>query len=184
MSKGAWQDLIAQMKERGVEFTNGLDNEEVARVEERFGFRCPPDLRAFLQAGLPCGKHFPNWRSGERTILREWLDLPRDGILFDVEHNHFWLEEWGPSPQSLEDAKRIVTELVAAAPRLIPVYSHRFISDEPHLPGNPVFSVHQTDIIYYGFNLEDYLRHEFNLGLRDAWPEEVRLIRFWTSTVS
>src|SRR5262249_50757352 len=26
----------------------------------------------------------------------EWLYLPRQGILFDIEHNSFWLEEWGP----------------------------------------------------------------------------------------
>jgi hypothetical protein len=51
--------------------------------------------------------------------------------------------------------------------------------DEPHLPGNPVFSVHQTDIIYYGFDLADYLRHEFDFPGREPWPEQVRLIRFW-----
>jgi hypothetical protein len=51
--------------------------------------------------------------------------------------------------------------------------------DKPHLPGNPVFSVHQTDIIHYGFDLADYLRHEFDLSGREPWPEEVRPIRFW-----
>ena len=32
--------------------------------------------------------------------------------------------------------------------------------DRPHLNGNPVLSVYQTDIVYYGFDLDDYLRHE------------------------
>jgi hypothetical protein len=40
------------------------------------------------------------------------------------------------------------------------------IPDDPHLEGNPVFSVHQADIIYYGHDLEDYLRHEFGLSGR------------------
>jgi hypothetical protein len=113
------------------------------------------------------------------VALRDWLDLPREGILFDVEHDKFWLEEWGPRPASVADALQMADELVAVAPRLIPIYMHRMIPDEPHLPGNPVFSVHQTDIIQYGFELADYLRHEFGLPGRTPWPEHVRPIRFW-----
>jgi hypothetical protein len=63
--------------------------------------------------------------------------------------------------------------------KLIPIYGHRMMPDEPHLPGNPVFSVYQTDIIYYGYDLADYLRHEFHLPGREPWPERVRAIRFW-----
>ena len=73
----------------------------------------------------------------------------------------------------------MVDEWVAAAPRLIPIYGHRMMPDEPQEPGNPVFSVHQTDIIHYGFDLADYLRHEFGLPGREPWPERVRPIRFW-----
>lgn len=51
--------------------------------------------------------------------------------------------------------------------------------DRPHESGNPVFSVYQTDIIYYGFDLDDYLRHEFDLPGRKPWPEKVREIEFW-----
>jgi hypothetical protein len=112
-------------------------------------------------------------------MLRDWLDLPRDGILFDVEHNGFWLEEWGPRPRTLAEAGYRVNELVAAAPKLIPVYGHRMIPDDPHESGNPVFSVHQTDIIHYGFDLADYLRHGFNLPGREPWADQVRPIRFW-----
>ena len=39
--------------------------------------------------------------------------------------------------------------------------------------------MHQTDIIYYGFDLDDYLRHEFDLPDRKPWPSEVRAIEFW-----
>jgi hypothetical protein len=45
---------------------------------------------------------------------------------------------------------------------LIPICSHRYIPAAPHEAGNPVFSVHQTDIIYYGADLMDYLQNEFN----------------------
>ena len=107
------------------------------------------------------------------------LDWPLQGCLFDVEHNGFWLPEWGKRPELLSDAFKIATEMIAEAPKLIPIYSHRFVSEEPHEVGNPVLSVHQMDIIYYGFDLDDYLRHEFNLPGRKEWPLQVRPIRFW-----
>jgi hypothetical protein len=100
-------------------------------------------------------------------------------VLFDIEHNRFWLEHWGPRPDSVPEALARGEELLSAAPRLIPIYGNRMMPDKPHLPGNPVFSVHQTDIIHYGFDLADYLRHEFDLSGREPWPEEVRPIRFW-----
>src|SRR5437773_167591 len=132
MAIDIWADLVERMKERGTSFDAGLTDVEVAATEARFSFRFPPDLRAFLQTALPQGEQFPNWRSGKKSALRDWLNLPRQGILFDVEHNGFWLEEWGPRPQSLADARRAASALVAAAPRLVPIFIHRMMPDEPH----------------------------------------------------
>ncbi|HEY0554341.1 MAG TPA: SMI1/KNR4 family protein [Thermoanaerobaculia bacterium] len=162
-----------------IEFAPGLTDAEIDRVESCFGFRFPPDLREFLQTALPRGPQFPDWRSGDEATLRDWLDVPRQGILFDIEHIGFWLEEWGPCPVSLDDALKVASELIAAAPRLIPIFGHRMIPDEPHLPGNPVFSVHQTDIIYYGTDLENYLLSEFGLKVPGETPDTIRRIRFW-----
>jgi hypothetical protein len=69
--------------------------------------------------------------------------------------------------------------LVTAAPQLIPVFMHRMMPDEPHEAGNPVFSVHQTDIILYGCDLADFLRHQFGLPTGEPWAGPVRPIRFW-----
>jgi hypothetical protein len=68
---------------------------------------------------------------------------------------------------------------LAAAPKLIPVFLHRMMPDEPRKAGNPVFSVHQTDIIYYGHDLPDYLRQEFQVARWWTRPSEPRRIRFW-----
>jgi hypothetical protein len=162
-----------------IEFDRGLTEAEVSAVESRYGFRFPPDLRGFLQTALPRGPRFPDWRSGDEAAIRAWLDIPRQGVLFDIEHNSFWCANWGPRPDSVPEALARGEELLSAAPRLIPIYGNRMMPDEPHLPGNPVFSVHQTDIIHYGFDLADYLRHEFDLSGREPWPEKVRPIRFW-----
>jgi hypothetical protein len=183
METDGWDDLVSNLRSRGITFDPGLTDAEVAAVESRFGFRFPPDLRAFLQTALPRGRSFPDWRAGDDGILRDWLDLPRQGMVFDIEHNEFWLEEWGPRPATLAEAKGIVELLVATAPRLIPVYQHRMMPDAPHLPGNPVFSVHQTDIIVYGTDLRDYLAHEFLMSEDEQWdwtvPTGTRPIAFW-----
>src|SRR5260221_1956159 len=143
-------DIIGLVKGRGIDFVPGLTDAEVVRVERKFTFRFPPDLRAFLQTGVPRGEQFPDWRSGNQAKLRDWLDIPRQGMFFDIERNNFWLNEWGPRPESIQEALQFADRLLAAAPRLIPIYAHRMMPDDPLLDGNPVFSMHQTDIIYYG----------------------------------
>lgn len=183
MSEDVWANMVARLRDGGVSFHAGLSDTEVTAAESRFGFRFPPDLRAFLQTALPGGRNFPDWRSADEEALREWFDLPRQGIVFDIEYNGFWLPEWGPRPPSLADAKRVAEQLVAAAPKLIPVFLHRMMPAEPHLPGNPVFSVHQTDIIVYGTDLRDYLTHEFLMTEEEQqqWiiPTGTRPIAFW-----
>lgn len=174
-----WERVIAELQERGTVFDDGLSDAEVGGVEYRFGFHFPPDLWALLQAGLPCGKQFPNWRNGDQEELREWLDLPRRGILFDIQHNGFWLPEWGSRPSGLDDALDAASALIARAPKLVPIYAHRMMPDDPRKPGNPVFSVHQADIIHYGHDLLDYLRQEFKVAKWWTAPSEPRAIRFW-----
>jgi hypothetical protein len=175
-----WQRVIADLKDvRGFAFDEGLSDTEITAAEFRFRFCFPPDLRAFLQAELPSGPSFPNWRAGDEAGLRDWLDLPRRGVVFDVLYNGFWLPEWGPRPTDPAAAVRTAEALVAEAPRLIPVYAHRMIPDEPRTAGNPVFSVHQTDIIPYGHDLLHYLREEFGVARWWTPPSEPRPIRFW-----
>jgi hypothetical protein len=172
-----WLPLIKLLKGAGLEFSEGLTDDEVEHIEKTLSFRFPPDLCAFLKTAVPFWNS-PRWRSGCESDIREWLDEPLRGILFDVERNEFWLPEWGERPEDLPDALKIASMRINEAPKLIPLLFNRFIPELPHEAGNPVFSVHQADIIYYGFDLEDYLRHEFNLP-REEWPAQVRKIEFW-----
>ena len=103
---------------------------------------------------------FYDWQR-DRDALRRRFAWPLEGLLFDIEHNDLWLEEWGPKPESLEARKQRLTELVERAPRLIPVYGHRYLLAEPRQAGNPVLSVYQDDIIVYGKDLRSYFLIEF-----------------------
>ena len=91
----------------------------------------------------------------------------------------FWPAEWGERPASLDEAFAIAKTAVEQAPTLIPILGHRYLPDRPNEAGNPVFSVYQTVIIYYGSNLADYLENEFGRS-EYALNGEIRHIEFWT----
>jgi hypothetical protein len=185
---------IRQLTSQNGVFLQGLSDMEVERTENSFGFRFPSDLRALLQAGLPSRidasgrEQFPNWRSGEASDLHGRLDWPFESMAFDIENNAFWMEEWGIKPGDLRDAIGTAKRHVNEAPRLIPIFSHRYLPSEPPLAGNPVLSVHQTDIIFYGRDLWNYLKNEFAPGSKELYwrnskIDEFRKIRFWSDLV-
>jgi hypothetical protein len=64
-------------------------------------------------------------------------------------------------------------------PKLIPVYSHRYLPAAPCDSRSPVFSVYHTDTIYYGFDLEDYLIREF-IGQKRPFVGKPLHIPFWS----
>jgi hypothetical protein len=166
-----------------VRLDRGLYAEELAAAEECYGFRFPPDLQALLSAALPLGD-FPNWRALGSPEIADRLRWPLHGIQFDIEHRAFWWPAWGARPTQLDEALATAEREIAAAPFLIPVYSHRYLPAEPSQAGNPVLSVHQTDIIYYGRELRSYLANEFG-GRRDAPNDvDVRQIRFWSDVIA
>jgi hypothetical protein len=192
------QSTIELLRRNRVIFEPGLSNSEVERVEKTFGFTFTPDLRTFLQTEMPIhvesasGRDvFPNWRGGDQAELQGRLDWPFEGMTFDIENNEFWLVEWGTKPPNLAHAIEIARKHVDAAPKLIPLCSHRYLPASPPLAGNPVFSVYQTDIIIFGRNLWDYFLHEFeqqtwlqrniDQGLtEEEFHASLREIPFWT----
>jgi hypothetical protein len=181
----SWPRLLDDLRVRGIVVEDGLSEVETKEAEYRFGFCFPPDLRGLLRVGLPVGDRFPDWRDGDDASLWDFMRWPLEGMQFDITHNGFWLAEWGPRPGSLEEAFQTAAQAAADAPRLIPVYGHRYIPAEPARAGNPVFSVYQTDIILYGNDLLSYFAHEFrgvavwHTPLLDARP-----IRFWSELAS
>jgi hypothetical protein len=191
MSISSIRVVHANLEEKGIVFEVGMSAEEIARTEGQYGITFPPDLSEFLSWGLPISPDFPNWRSGEVQLGRspmtlfELLELPAQGICLDIEQNDFWMVEWGPRPEKLEQALQVARRMVEQAPRLIPVYGHRFLPSEPMEAGNPVLSVHQTDIIYYGSNLPAYLAKEFHLPaeLQRNGQSPPKRVRFWSELI-
>jgi len=176
----------AVLERAGVKFDSGLTSVEFEAAEARFGFTFPPDLRSFLAFALPTGGSAPPWRDLEHPHLINMMNGPLEDMCFDIEHNDFWPHEWGERPSELSEAFEIARGHVARAPKLIPVFGHRYLPDRPAIAGNPVFSVHQTDIIYYGSDLENYLHNEFYyyFGTSDHSLGNIRDIEFWSWLVA
>lgn len=121
-----------------------------------------------------------DWVHDSDDVIREALDWPLRGFWFDVEKSGLWWPEWGDRPAEPEDRYSALTAAFDAAPTLIPIFAHRYIPDTPHAAGNPVFSVWQDDVIYYGANLMDYFEREFGDGSNKPWPARIKEIPFWS----
>lgn len=181
--QAVWASHGHEYEQPGVEFGPGLSDAEVESAEQAYGFTFPSDLRAFLRFALPVSHGFVDWRSKPRDELEAWLAAPVDGVCYDVEHNGFWLDEWGTRPADLRQAITVARRSMRSAPQLVPVCGHRYLPTDPPEAGNPVFSVHQSDVVEYANNLLHYLAHEFQApGEPPAWAVEgdSRPIPFWT----
>jgi len=154
----------------------GLAEQELSTIEHEFGFTFAPDHRACLAAGVPSGRGWPDWRSPDRVALRERLAWPVEGVIFDVMENKFWYEGWGPRPDLPPAAMAVAKSYLVTAPRMIPVYSHRYLPAA--IDGHPVLSVYQTDVVHYGNDLADWLNREFALGEPADRPTRAT-VPFW-----
>ncbi|WP_020661209.1 hypothetical protein [Amycolatopsis benzoatilytica] len=154
--------------------TPGLTDAEFARIEREYGFEFAHDHRAFLAVALPVARPFdpatgdpaarrppwPDWRDGDPEELRGKVAWPVEGVLQAVEHG-WWDPAWGERPAPAAAAVAAAKRRAEAAPRMVPVFSHRYLPGGHGSSGRPVLSMMGADIIYYGTDLLDYLNQEF-----------------------
>lgn len=178
-------DALALLSSIDVELSPGLSDDEIASIEGKFGFRFSVIQRQLLRQAVPVDRvgdppRWPRWRGASDDLIRQ-LQWPLDGVAFDVVENDFWLPNWGPRPEANGVAEHIAREQLQHLPPMVPLYGHRYFPSQPCAASPPVFSIYETDVIYYGDNLLDYLHHEFSVGT--AHPEDVtwkRRVPFWS----
>ena len=168
--------------ENGISLEPGLSDEEIQKVETIYGIEFSEQWLAVYQQLLPISEGFYNWRdfSAENIehIKRNLAD-PYDGILNSLDEL-VWDASWGNEPTTLLDRNVQIRKMLESAPRLIPLYGHRFLPSYENQE-MPILSVVDLDIIYYGKDLYDYFEIEFgnrelSLSLKDYNP-----VPFWTS---
>ncbi|WP_326567237.1 hypothetical protein VSH64_36150 [Amycolatopsis rhabdoformis] len=161
----------------------GLSAAELTDVEAQFGFRFSLDHRAFLSAGVPVGDRWPDWLHGNPDHLRKRLDWPVDGLLYEVEHNGLWHPSWGSRPRVLSNALACARRCLASVPQLVPVCGHRYLPGIAGAAGYPVLSVYRAEVTVCGWDLRDYVRHEFGDQPLLEPAEGGLSVDFWSALV-
>lgn len=177
--------LADQLKAKGIRFLNGMSQEDIYKIQEIYGIILPKSLIDFYSQGIPFSddehNSFPNWTDfsqGNILKIKERIEAPINWLSLDVQ-NGFWLPRWRSPDNKSEHFRKIA----ANAPKLIPIYSHRYIpmiadSDDP-----PVISAVGSDIIYYGTDLHEYLNNEFLNDGSLTLSGKKTYIPFWSEII-
>lgn len=170
---------MAALREAGALLTPGLTAEELGQLEAQLDIEFCADHADFLGLAVPLGEGWIDWRGAPEPIARR-LRQPREGLLFDVLHNDFWPASWGGRPVEPLIAEQEAREQLGRWPQLVPLYGHRYLPSRPIASPAPVFSVVQSDVIYYGYDLLEWVRREFfGVQLPVARPDRPT-VRNWS----
>lgn len=178
---GNFLKIRALLVQRGILLEKEMSEEEISEVEKAYDLVFPEPLRTFYMEMLPVSEGFVNWRdrsAKNRELVKRWIQSPIDEILAVIK------EEENDDPVFLELREELKKDPVAfsqSIPKMIPIYSHRYL---PAIPGDchPVFSIVGDDVIIYGRDLEDYFQQEFGDTKRTggfALTEEILAIPVW-----
>lgn len=180
-----YQDIISKLKTKGVVFDSGMSPKEINEIEKLYNIHFPCELKSFYSIGIPVSSGFYNWRNTneENTqLIKNILKSPIKGLKSDLEAGDFWCEDWGGKPVVLEEAENRLLMYYNDAPKMIPIYSHRYMPYIPKVTEIPVFSIMQSDIVLYGENLISYFEVEFGLKkYNDILQANFRHIDFWSN---
>jgi hypothetical protein len=182
-----WTQFLSDALHRvAADLAPGLSDRELAAVEDAAGVALPSELRLMLGLAVPVGpRGWRDWHADPARQLATWREYVTDGLVFDVQHS-FWDDSWGPRPATVTKSEQVVRQLAATVPRLFPIFGHRamvidFLPGFESADGNPVFSVHQTDVIYYGNDLAGWFNIEFGVP-RPTWAaSQPRRVPFWSA---
>ncbi|MDR0840568.1 MAG: hypothetical protein LBN26_04180 [Christensenellaceae bacterium] len=178
-----FQKIIKKLQNRGIEFETGLSNQEISVAEELYDFSFPAEMKALFSVALPVTEGFYNWRNFEAANIlkiKTAFKMPLRGLLFDLRHNALWCDNWGMRPAENSEVVQIFMRYYKDAPRMIPIYSHRYMPSISNEKKSPVFSIMQSDIICYGTDLIEYLELEFGFKeYSDFDDAEIEHIKFW-----
>ena len=179
-----YKTIMLKMKDKGVIFDYGMSSQEIEEVEKFYNILFPVELKQLYSLGLPISDGFYNWRDmslKNTQFIKNALEMPIKGLQSDLDSGDFWCEDWGLQPDNNEEAQNILLQHYRNAPKLIPIYSHRYIPFITESANIPVFSIMQSDIIYYGTNLISYLEVEFGFKqYNDIINSNFKYINFWS----
>ena len=176
------------LKNNGVKFSKGLLQDEIDEIEKIYEIKFPKSLCEFYKQGFPVSaddNRFPQWMNfSDENIskIKKRIYAPYEWLLKYVKIG-FWVPQWGETKESNDEKIQKYLEIITDAPKLIPLYSHRYMPVLDGVDNPPVISTVGRDTIIYGGNLYEYLRNEFgNRG--DFFVKQNHInIPFWSDVI-
>lgn len=176
------ENILCLLQNKGIELEKGLSCKEILKIENIYNLKFPLELKCLFQYALPTQKGFYNWKDfSEKNIkhIMEMINRPQK-CLYEMTEEIYWCEDWGEEPKNKEKRIEIIRKKIRNAPKLVPVFAHRYIPI-CDISETPVLSIHGTDVIYYGKNLEDYFQIEFGDKKQHLIDfQKIAYIPFWS----
>ena len=179
-------DQIKRMLiEKKIKISNGMSEKEIKKVEKIYQIVFPKDYKEILKEFvLDCN----NWRDiSEKNIsyLKDKINAPIEGIIFDIENNGFWMNEFGNKPKNIQERVNIFLKYIEKnnIPKLIPILNNTYmICDENS--EYPIVSVIQKDIIILSNNLINYFEQKLNISKQNELYFRNIKIPFWSNIIN
>ncbi len=148
---------------------------------------------------------FLDWRTQQGQIVTA-TDTVANGIWWDIEVNSessavavaaireerdevgpptFWPSSWGDCPPSTNRRRERLVRLLDAAPRVIPLIGNRYLLNLGDEVGNPVLSIHQTEVLLWADSLREFFLRDLAVVLPAAsYPQRpatrtLKDVPFW-----
>lgn len=168
-----------------IDCQKGLSPNEFNIIENTYNILFPSEYRLLLEQVVPVSPGFYNWRDYSDSnikFIKAVIERPIKEF-WDRSLDVDWNSDWGEEPKERSDLSGFVRYRLALAPRLIPVYSHRY-TVMCGGKNDPILSICGTDVIYYGTNIDEYLEIEF--GDKNQCTIDflrIRTIPFWSEVI-
>ena len=174
--------ILELLKRKSILFETGLTADEFEQIRNVYDIEFPTPLQDFLGNILPVSKGFYNWRNFNKSnveFIKACMKHPVEFIC-NQTHEVDWCDEWGVEPDDEKIRDDEIKKKALKAPTLIPIYLHRYMP-LGHFNSYPILSIHGIDVIYYGKDLEDYIRNEFGDKNRAGLDyKNIEKVPFWT----
>ncbi|RDY26896.1 hypothetical protein [Lachnotalea glycerini] len=180
-----YKKLISFLKEKGVIIEKGLSKSDIIYIEKEYEISFPEEWKQLYSIGLPISKGFYNWRNNSSENIKYIKEIINTPVMELSENTDDidWCEEWGEEPTEIEKRRKIINEKLRSAPKIIPIYSHRYLACI-ETKQNPIFSICGTDVVYYGENLLSYFEIEFGSKEYNTMNyENISYIPFWSDMI-
>lgn len=160
-----------------------LSLDDIQKIEKVYNYNFSEKYKNFLYKRFFIFEEGYDWKDFSEDNIKKIKTLITDPIEYIKEdiREVEWNDRWGLEPEDYEEKKERINILLESAPKLFPVFSHRYIPVIDH-ENPPVLSIHGLDIIYYGKNYKSYIRNEnSNAFLSEHFSlEKYPYVPFWT----